>query len=932
MDKAQILVVEDDNIVVMELEDTLQNLGYAVSAVASYGEEAIEKAAERRPDLVLMDIRLKGDVNGIDAAEEIRERFDIPVVYLTAYADEDTLQRAKITEPYGYIVKPFEERELRSAIEMALYKHKMERKLKESEWWLATTLSSIGDAVIATDDRGLVGFMNPVAEALTGWKQEDAWGKDLTEVFNIIDEETREVAENPAARVIQEGIVVGLTDRSILLAKDGREIPIDDSVAPIIDCKRNIIGVVLVFRDITERKRAEKALRESEEELKAIFDGAGDGIALIDRMGRVIRVNKRIIEIGGYTEEEIVGKRLNLFKMFPPRSLAKMLPNFAKLISGQPCPPFHVEVYTKAGEELDVELRGSLLRKGGRIVGMVGVMRDITERERAEEEIRQRNRELAAINYELSLLLEASQAVSSSLELDEVLQIVAQKLTELAGAVCCRVALLDETGENLTIHGAYPTREALDWEPGIGQRYPVAASPWRQKVIDTGEPMVWHRDESPPLSEDELLVSLGAGVRAVALLPVFLRGQVAGVAALCERRGWERSPLDTDKIGLCQAIINEMVMAIENARLHKETVQRAEQIERAERHLAGVVESANDFVVSVDSEGRIATWNQTAERISGYTFSEVVGRRLGSLCEEEHQAAMEAMLAQVVLGERIEGTEMTLLTRAGNRIPVAWNCSPMRDEEGHVLGVVAVGRDLTERRRLEAQLIQSAKMASLGVMAGGIAHEIRNPLAVSSAAAQLLLEDPDDEQLRTECAEKMYSGISRAAVIVDNLLAFARPAEGGEEAVDINEALRQALTLFVHQTTRRGIAVHTEFSPELPSTEGNKNLLQQVFSNMILNACNAMPDGGRLTVKTQLNADNEVEIRFTDTGCGIPEENLGKLFDPFFTTMPVGKGTGLGLSLCYAIVGQHQGEIDVHSQVGVGSTFVVRLPVTEAGK
>ena len=113
---------------------------------------------------------------------------------------------------------------------------------------------------------------------------------------------------------------------------------------------------------------------------------------------------------------------------------------------------------------------------------------------------------------------------------------------------------------------------------------------------------------------------------------------------------------------------------------------------------------------------------------------------------------------------------------------------------------------------------------------------------------------------------------------------------------------------------------------------GERNLLQQVFSNVILNACNAMPHGGRLAVETQLNADEDVEIRFTDTGCGIPEENLDKIFDPFFTTMPVGEGTGLGLSISYKIVQQHQGEIDVHSQVSVGSTFVVRLPVTGAGK
>jgi PAS domain S-box-containing protein len=274
MDKAQILVVEDDNIVVMELEDSLQSLGYAVSDVASYGKEAVEKAAERRPDLVLMDIRLKGNVNGIDAAQEIRERFDIPVVYLTAYSDEDTLQRAKITEPYGYIIKPFEERELHSVIEMALYKHSMERKLKESERWLATTLRSIGDAVIATDERGLIVLMNSVAEALTGWEQEDAWGKDLTEVFNIIDEKTRTLAESPATRVIREGVVIGLANHSILIARDGREIPIDDSAAPIRDDKGGITGVVLTFRDITERKRAEKAIKQRNRELATLLEAS----------------------------------------------------------------------------------------------------------------------------------------------------------------------------------------------------------------------------------------------------------------------------------------------------------------------------------------------------------------------------------------------------------------------------------------------------------------------------------------------------------------------------------------------------------------------------------------------------------------------------------------------------------------------------------
>jgi len=169
MGKAQILIVEDERIVAHDIEKSLRNLGFDVCASVPSGEEALEKAEGQRPDLVLMDIMLKGDMNGIEAAEQIRSRFNIPVVYLTAYADEEVLERAKITEPFGYIIKPFEERELGSAIKMALYKHKMERKLKESEEWFSTTLKSIGDAVITTDKEGRVTFMNPVAESLTGW-------------------------------------------------------------------------------------------------------------------------------------------------------------------------------------------------------------------------------------------------------------------------------------------------------------------------------------------------------------------------------------------------------------------------------------------------------------------------------------------------------------------------------------------------------------------------------------------------------------------------------------------------------------------------------------------------------------------------------------------------------------------------------------------
>jgi PAS domain S-box-containing protein len=262
MKEARILVVEDEKIVAKDVENRLKNMGYQVPAVASTGEDAIIRAEEFRPDLVLMDIMLKGAMDGVTAAETIRGRFNIPVIYVTAYSDQNTLDRAKISEPYGYLLKPFEERELHSTIEMALYKHKMEKRIKESEQWLSTTLRSIGDGVIATDRNGHVAFMNPVAESLTCWNQSQALGRDLAEVFNIIDEKTRTHVESPAVRILREHTGYKLPYNVILIGKDGSEIPVDDSAAPIVDEKGAIVGTVIAFRDITERKMAERVLRQ----------------------------------------------------------------------------------------------------------------------------------------------------------------------------------------------------------------------------------------------------------------------------------------------------------------------------------------------------------------------------------------------------------------------------------------------------------------------------------------------------------------------------------------------------------------------------------------------------------------------------------------------------------------------------------------------
>jgi len=258
MFQTKVMIVEDERIVAEDIQSNLKNLGYSVSSIVSSGNKAIEDAEKYHPDIVLMDIVLKGEMDGIEAAEQIRIRFNIPVIYLTAYSDEEMLERAKITEPFGYIIKPFNDKELHTSIEIALYKYKMEKKLMECERRLSSTINSLGEAVIATDANGNITIMNPFAEGLTCWKQEDALGKPLMTVLNMVCEYTGQQVENPVLKVMREGIFYGLAVNTVLKTKEGAVLPVDIIGTPIKDDRNNIIGIVIIFDDITERRQMAK--------------------------------------------------------------------------------------------------------------------------------------------------------------------------------------------------------------------------------------------------------------------------------------------------------------------------------------------------------------------------------------------------------------------------------------------------------------------------------------------------------------------------------------------------------------------------------------------------------------------------------------------------------------------------------------------------
>ena len=254
-----ILVVEDERVVARDIQRSLVDLGYSVPVTAASADQAILLATEHCPDLVLMDIRIKGKRDGIETALLLRKRFDVPIVYLTAFADEATLERAKVTEPFGYLLKPVRTSELRSAVEIALFKHEMEKRLRERERWLTATMRSIGDAVVSTDASGRVNYMNPIAEALTGWKMEQAHGRPAAEVLSLVQDDcSRTPIPNPLQMALDGGRSLHVD--GVLVRGEGEDRFISDSAAPIVGENGVVLGAVMVFRDVSERRQFQRQL------------------------------------------------------------------------------------------------------------------------------------------------------------------------------------------------------------------------------------------------------------------------------------------------------------------------------------------------------------------------------------------------------------------------------------------------------------------------------------------------------------------------------------------------------------------------------------------------------------------------------------------------------------------------------------------------
>ena len=270
MSKARILIVEDSIIVTIHLQTTLENEGYTVIGKCDYAENALEIIEHERPDVVLMDIMLAGDMDGIEAAAIIKRDYGVPVIYITALTDRDTIQRAKITEPYGYLTKPFQDREIFTVIEMALYKHTIEQDLRQSEERYFSTVNSISDSVIVIDRDYCITYMNPSAESNVQWTREQAIAKPIFEVMQLQDMITSEFPVNPIQCSLTGLSLNVLPDNLILIGRNGNQHPIgESSLSPLYDNKANFNGLIIVFKDITEKKEYERLVKDLEKHRKA---------------------------------------------------------------------------------------------------------------------------------------------------------------------------------------------------------------------------------------------------------------------------------------------------------------------------------------------------------------------------------------------------------------------------------------------------------------------------------------------------------------------------------------------------------------------------------------------------------------------------------------------------------------------------------------
>lgn len=416
-------------------------------------------------------------------------------------------------------------------------------------------------------------------------------------------------------------------------------------------------------------------------------------------------------------------------------------------------------------------------------------------------------------------------------------------------------------------------------------------------------------------------------------VPCVVRGKMVAVIGLGRAR--DGSLLSSEDIGILQMVSGYVAVAIENALLYQEQEERAAELSMLKEFNESIIESVNVGLIAVDENGCITRCNSTFENILGYKREETVGKFVKDIFDDSFAVKLENILGKSSWHLTEIRNAYKIQTTKSNGEPLMLNVAiaPLRSEVEYQKGAIVVLENVTERVKLEESLQQHEKLSSIGLLAAGVAHEVNTPLTGVSSYTQMLLEMIPDTDPKHALLQKVAKQTERASNIAGNLLNFSRAGNSTEfTEVDINKLLEDTLLLLEPQMRKSNIELVKNYTDIPPKIYGDAGKLQQVFTNLIINAKDAIFDTGKITLTTQYKGENEVVIEVSDTGIGIEPEDLTKIYDPFFTTKGVGSGTGLGMAVSYGIVQEHSGKIEVASEVGKGTIFTLTFPVSQIQK
>ncbi|WP_020471021.1 PAS domain-containing hybrid sensor histidine kinase/response regulator [Zavarzinella formosa] len=753
-------------------------------------------------------------------------------------------------------------------------------ELRRQSELLRITLSSIGDAVIATDANGGVTFMNPVAEALTGWTLAEASGHPLPEIFHIVNEYSRAEVENPALRALREGNIVGLANHTILIAKDGSERPIDDSASPIRADSGDLAGAVLVFRDVSEQKQAEK----DRARLAAIVESSEDAILSKSLNGIVLSWNTGAERLFGYRSDEAVGRHITL--IIPPERLDEEADIIRRICRGERVEHFETVRVTKDGRRRDISLTISPLRDAeGHVVGASKVARDVTERKLAEAENHRLNQEVEAERRRLADVFQSAPSFMCVLNGPEhVFERANDRYYELLG----RGGIIGR-----------PIREAIPEIAGQGF-YEIL-----DRVYQTGEPFTG-RDMRVTLRRDGRLEER---ILEFVYQPIF-------------------SP-----DGTVSGILVQGIDLTDRYRAEETLVRVTAESERRRRLYETILSATPDFVYvfSLDhrvlyaNDSLIAMWGCGPDGHLGKTFLEIG-------YEPWHAEMHDREIDQVRETKQPIRGEVPFTGTNGRRI-YDYIFVPVFGTEGEVEAVAGTTRDVTERREMEDSLREADRKKDDFIAL--LAHELRNPLAPVRNGLQVMRLAGDNPALVEQTRSMMDRQLSHMVRLVDDLLDVSRISRNKMELRRSRVLLADVVNTAVEATRpiidARGHQLTISLPPDPVSLDADLTRLAQVFGNLLSNSAKYTEHGGHIWLSAERIAGVVVVVRVRDTGIGIPRDSLAKIFDMFSqvdreTERNTG-GLGIGLALVRGLAEMHGGTVTAESEgPGRGSTFIIRLP------